>query len=129
MKTTFETLGGPYRQEGDYLLPNVEVPESPQIGIWGQRRRRYLREHEKATYTAMLLSGGLNAHLEEVDRSASEMFDRLVAQIAEQEGITEQLKAANQMEWVQRTNNIRNRVIEIVSATLICKMGSPPAIG
>ena len=129
MKTTFETLGGTYRQEGDYLLPNVEVPESPQIGIWGERRRRYLREHEKATYTAMLLSGELNAHLEEVDRSASEMFDRLVAQIAEQEGITEQLKAANQMEWVQRTNNIRNRVIEIVSATLICKMGSPPAIG
>ena len=100
MKTTFETLGGTYRQEGDYLLPNVEVPESPQIGIWGERRRRYLREHEKATYTAMLLSGELNAHLEEVDRSASEMFDRLVAQIAEQEGITEQLKAANQMEWV-----------------------------
>ena len=129
MKTTFETLGGTYRQEGDYLLPNVEVPESPQIGIWGERRRRYLREHEKPTYTAMLLSGELNAHLEEVDRSASEMFDRLVAQIAEQEGITEQLKAANQMEWVQRTNNIRNRVIEIVSATLICKMGSPPAIG
>ena len=129
MKTTFETLGGTYRQEGDYLLPNLEAPEGPQIGIWGERRRRYLREHEKAAYTAMLLSGGLNAHLEEVDRSASEMFDRLVAQIAEQEGITEQLKAANQMEWVQRTNNIRNRVIEIVSATLICKMGSPPAIG
>ena len=129
MKTTFEALGGTYRQEGDYLLPNVDVPESPKIGIWGERRRRYLREHEKAAYTAMLLSGELNAHLEEVDRSASEMFDRLVAHIAEQEGITEQLKAANQMEWVQRTNNIRNRVIEIVSATLICKMGSPPAIG
>ena len=129
MKTTFEALGGIYRQEGDYLLPNIEMPESPRIGIWGVRRRRYLRGHEKATYTAMLLSGELNAHLEEVDRSASEMFDRLVAQIAEQEGITEQLKAANQMEWVQRTNNIRNRVIEIVSATLICKMGSPPAIG
>ena len=129
MKSTFEILGGTYRQEGDYLLPNVEAPESPQIGIWGERRRRYLQEHEKATYTAMLLSETLNAHLEEADRSASEMFDRLVAQIAEQEGITEQLKAANQMEWVQRTNNIRNRVIEIVSATLICKMGSPPAIG
>lgn len=77
----------------------------------------------------MLLSGTINTHLEEVDRSASEMFDRLVAQIAEQEGITEQLKAANQMEWIQRMNNIRNRVIEIVSATLICKTGSPPAIG
>ena len=129
MESTFEKLGGTYRQEGDYLFPNIEVPESPQIGVWGERRRRYLREHEKATYTSMLLSGELNAHLEEIDRSASEMFDRLVAQIAEQEGITEQLKAANQMEWVQRTNNIRNRVIEIVSATLICKMGSPPAIG
>ena len=129
MKTTFEILGGTYRKEGDYLIPDVEVPESPKIGIWGERRRRYLREHEKAAYTAMLLSGELNAHLEEVDRSVSEMFDRLVAHIAEQEGITEQLKAANQMEWVQRTNNIRNRVIEIVSATLICKMGSPPAIG
>ena len=75
--------------------------------------------HEKATYTAMLLSGELNAHLEEADRSASEMFDRLVAQIAEQEGITEQLKAANQMEWVQQTNNIRNRTSEIVHTTLI----------
>ena len=119
MKTTFEALGGTYRQEGDYLLPNVDVPESPKIGIWGERRRRYLREHEKAAYTAMLLSGELNAHLEEVDRSASEMFDRLVAQIAEQEGITEQLKAVNQMEWVQRMNNIRSRVNEIINAELI----------
>ena len=121
MKSTFEILGGTYRQEGDYLLPNVEAPESPQIGIWGERRRRYLQEHEKATYTAMLLSETLNAHLEEADRSASEMFDRLVAQIAEQEGITEQLKAANQMEWVQRMNDIRNRASEIVHTTLISK--------
>jgi len=124
-----EKSGLHYKLVSDYYLPCLEAPEAPQIGVWGERRRRYLREHEKATYTAMLLSGELNAHLEEVDRSASEMFDRLVAQIAEQEGITEQLKAANQMEWVQRMNNIRNRVIEIVSATLICKMGSPPAIG
>ena len=119
MKTTFEALGGTYRQEGDYLLPNVDVPESPKIGIWGERRRRYLREHEKATYTAMLLSGELNAHLGEVDRSASEMFAHLAAQIAEQEGITEQLKAVNQMEWVQRMNNIRSRVNEIINAELI----------
>ena len=119
MKTTFEALGGIYRQEGDYLLPNLEAPESPQIGIWGERRRRYLREHEKAAYTAMLLSGTLNAHLGEVDRSASEMFAHLAAQIAEQEGITEQLKAVNQMEWVQRMNNIRSRVNEIINAELI----------
>ena len=119
MKTTFEALGGIYRQVGDYLLPNLEMPESPKIGVWGERRRRYLREHEKATYTAMLLSGTLNAHLGEVDRSASEMFAHLAAQIAEQEGITEQLKAANQMEWVQRMNNIRSRVNEIINAELI----------
>ena len=121
MKTTFETLGGTYHQEGDYLLPNVEVPESPQIGFWGERRRRCLREHEKATYTAMLLNGTLNAHLKEVDRSASEIFDRLVAQIAEQEGITEQLKATDQMEWVRQMNNIRNRAGEIIRSTLISK--------
>ena len=129
MQTDFKAMGGTYTQVGDYLLPDVEAPESPQIGIWGERRRKYLQEHDKVTYTAMLLADTLNAHLEEVDRSASKMFDRLVAQLVVQEGVTEQLKAANQMEWVQRTNNIRNRVIEIVSATLICKMGSPPAIG
>ena len=118
MKTTFEALGGTYHKEGDYLLPNIEVPKSPQIGIWGERRRRYLREHEKATYTAMLLSGELNAHLEEVDRSASEMFDRLVAQMAAQEGITEQLKATHPIEWVRKMNGIRSRVVEIVNAEL-----------
>ena len=121
MKTTFEALGGIYRQEGDYLLPNLEAPESPQIGIWGERRRRYLREHEKAAYTAMLLSGELNAHLEEVDRSASEMFDCLLVQIAAQEGVTEQLKASNQMEWVLQMNNIRNHADEIIRSTLISK--------
>ena len=119
MKTTFEALGGTYHKEGDYLLPNIEVPKSPQIGIWGERRRRYLREHEKATYTAMLLSGTLNAHLEEIDRSANEIFDRLVAQIAAQEGVTEPLKTTNQLEWVQRMNNIRSRVNEIINAELI----------
>ena len=118
MKTTFEILDGTYRQEGDYLIPDVEVPESPKIGIWGERRRQHLREHEKATYTAMLLSGTLNAHLEEIDRSASEMFDRLVAQMATQEGITEQLKATHPIEWVRKMNGIRSRVVEIVNAEL-----------
>ena len=88
-----------------------------------------MREHEKAIYTAMLLNGTLNAHLEEVDRSACEMFDCLVAQIVSQEGVTEQLKASNQMEWVQRMNDTRSCVIEIVSATLIHKTGSSSAIG
>lgn len=119
MKTTFEALGGTYRQEGDYLLPNIELPESPQSGVWGERRRRYLREHEKATYTAMLLSGEFNAHLEEVDRSASEMFDRLVAEMAVHQGVTEQLKASNRMAWVCRMNNIRQCAFEIVCKELI----------
>ena len=119
MKTTFEALGGTYRQEGDYLLPNVEAPESPLIGIWGERRRRYLRGHEKATYTAMLLSGELNAHLEEVDSSANEMYDRLILQLAEQKGITEQLKAENTLEWVGRMNNIQACAREIVDKEII----------
>ncbi len=116
-----EKSGLHYKLVSDYYLPCLEAPEAPQIGIWGERRRRYLQEQEKATYTAMLLSETLNAHLEEADRSASEMFDRLVAQLVVQEGVTEQLKAANQMEWVQRTNNIRNRTSEIVHSTLISK--------
>jgi len=119
MKTTFEALGGIYRQEGDYLLPNLEAPESPQIGIWGERRRRYLQTSQKALYTAMLLSGTLNDHLEEVDRSANEMFDRLAAKMAAQEGITEQMKATNPMEWAQQCKNVHNYAKEVVFQTLI----------
>ena len=119
MQTIFEKMGGTYRQEGDYLLPNIEVPESPQIGNWGERRRRYLREHQKALYTAMMLSDTLNAHLEEVDHAAVELHDRLVTQMAAQERITEALKANDQLAWVQRMNNIRNRVSEIVYKELI----------
>ena len=119
MKSTYETMGGKYRQDGDYLLPNFEVPEYPQVGVWGERRRKYLREHQKALYTAMMLSDILNTHLEEVDHTANEMYDRLTSQLAEQEGITEQLKAANQMEWVQQMNNVRNRAAEVVWKELI----------
>lgn len=120
MKSTYETMGGKYRQEDDYFLPNLEAPECPKVGVWGERRRKYLREHQKALYTAMMLSDTLNAHLEEVDRTATEMYDRLTSQLTEQEGITEQLKAANQMEWVQQMNNIRNRAAEVVRKELIC---------
>ena len=120
MKSTYETMGGNYQQNGDYLLPNLEVPESPKIGVWGERRRKYLHEHQQALYTAMMLSDTLNTHLEEVDRTAAEMFDRLTSQLAEQEGITEQLKIANQMEWVQQMNNIRNQATEVVWKELIC---------
>ena len=114
MKSTYETMGGKYRQDGDYLLPNFEVPECPKVGIWGERRCKYLRKHQQALYTAMMLSDTLNTHLEEVDRTATEMYDRLTSQLAAQEGITEQLKATNQMEWVQRMNSIRSCAAEIV---------------
>ena len=120
MKSTYETMGGNYQQNGDYLLPNLEVPECPKVGVWGERRRKYLREHQKALYTAMMLSDTLNAHLGEVDHTATEMYDRLTSQLAAQEGITEQLKATNQMEWIQQMNNIRNRATEVVWKELIC---------
>ena len=119
METIFEKLGGTYRQEGDYLLPNIEVPESPQIGIWGQRRLQYLRISKKVLYTTMLMGGTLKEHLEEVDKSAEEIFEQLATQMKLQEGITEDLKANNQMEWVQRMNNIRNRATEIIYKELI----------
>ena len=119
MQTTFEKLGGTYRQVGDYLLPDIEVPEIPQIGIWGQRRLQYLRTNQRVLYTTMLMSDTLKAHLEEVDKSAEEMFNHLVVQMEAQEGVTEELKANNQMEWVQRINNIRNHAAEIVCKELI----------
>ena len=119
MQSTFEKLGGTYRKEGDYLLPNMEVPESPAIGIWGQRRHKHLIEHNHALYTALFLSGKLTAHLEEIDRVASKMYDRLVEQLKERDGITEELKAANQMEWVRCMNTIRSEVETVVMGELI----------
>ena len=108
-----------YHWEGDYLIPDLVALESPQIGIWGERRWQFLRKHQKPIYDAMLMSGTLNAHLEEVDRSAEEMLDRLMTQMAEREGVTEQLKAEDQMTWVQCMNNIRHRAEEIVRKDLI----------
>ena len=120
MQTDFEAMGGTHTSEGDYLLPNVEVPVSPKIGIWGERRRKYLRTSQRALYTAMLLGDTLNAYLEEIDRSATEMFDRLIEQMKGRDGITEDMKAANQLEWVQRMNVIRQEAAEIVIRELIC---------
>ena len=119
MQSTFEKLGGTYRQEGDYLLPNIEAPESPQIGIWGQRRLQYLRTNKNGLYMTMLMSGKLKDHLEEVDKSAEEMFEQLTIQMQAQEGVSKALKENNQLAWVQRMNNIRNRVSEIVYKELI----------
>lgn len=119
-KYIYDKKNGPhYKLVGDYYLPCLEAPEAPQDGVWGHRRRTYLREHNKALYTAMLLSGELNIHLETTNRDAGQMFDRLMCQFAAAEGITEELKAADPQEWVQRMNNIRSRVTEIVNAELI----------
>ena len=120
-KTIFEEMGGTYRQVGDYLLPNITVQtkETECIGLWGQRHARHLKEYHKVLYMNLLTSGKLNAHLAEIDRQAEDMFSQLVKQIAECEGVTEQLKAENQMEWVRRMNNIRNIAAGIINHELI----------
>ena len=108
-----------YTLVGDYYRTNLVAPESPNIGRWGMLRFNYLRKRREALYTIMLMEGTLNPHLEDVDRQAQEMEQQLISQLARQEGITEQLKAENQMEWVAQMNNIRNRADEIVLNDLI----------
>lgn len=108
-----------YHWEGDYLIPDLEPPESPQIGIWGERRRQYLRNHQKPLYMDLLFNGKLNTHLEEVDQAADAMMDQLMKQFAQQEKITEQLKASDEIAWVQAMNSIRSRADEIVRKELI----------
>ena len=121
MKSLFEQMGGAYTLQGDYYLPNLTLPaeENKIIGIWGQRHLRYIRQHRKVFYTNLLTSGRLNGYLADIDRQATELFFRLIEQMTEREGVTEQLKAENQMEWVCRMNNIRSRAMEIVNADLI----------
>ena len=121
MKSLFEQMGGTYREENGYLIPNLGLPDEEQhtIGIWGQRHRRYLRKNRKALYADLLTSGKLNCYLADIDRQAEEMFSRLVKQMAETENITEGLKSTNPMMWVGKMNNIRNRVKEIVTTELI----------
>ena len=110
-----------YTQQGDYLLPDLKLPEQPkvEIGIWGKRHLKYIEHYRPILYTNLLTSCKLTAYLADIDKEANEMFDRLVKGFAEQEGVTEQLKAENQMMWVQQMNNIRNRVTEIVNNELI----------
>ena len=119
-KSFFEQMGGTYHQEGDYLLPDLAPPKSVPIGIWGQRRKHYLKTQREPIYTALLLSGKLDSHLSEIDAQAETMFFQLVKQLAEQEGVTEELNAEDQMEWVGRMNSIRNWAEEIIRAELIC---------
>lgn len=121
-KTIFEEMGGAYARQGDYLLPCLSLPaekENRPIGVWGQRHLRYLRQHRKVFYTNLLTSGKLDSYLADIDKQAEDMFFRLVEQMAEREGVTEQLKAENQIEWVGRMNNICSRAAEIVNAELI----------
>ncbi len=110
-----------YELQGDYYLPCLKLPEEPEvhIGIWGQRHRRYLKSHRRALYTSLLTSGKLNNYLTDLNEQAEAMFSRLVKQLSEKEGVTEGLKAENQMLWVQRMNNVRNVAMEIVSSELI----------
>ena len=110
-----------YEMQGDCYLPCLKLPEEEavHIGIWGQRHRRYLKDHHKALYTSLLTSGELNDYLADLNEQAEAMFSRLVKQLSEKEGVTEDLKAENQMLWVQRMNNLRNTATEIVSSELI----------
>lgn len=121
-KTIFEEMGGTYVRQGDYLIPCLTLPteeKAKPIGAWGQRHKCYLREHNRGVYTSLLTSGKLNSYLADIDEQAREMYFRLVEQMADREGVTEQLKAAHQMAWVGRMNNIRSRAMAIVAEELI----------
>lgn len=114
-----EINGLQYKLVSDYYFPCLEAPEAPQIGVWGRRRRTYLREHNQALYAALLLSGELDTHLEAIDRDAEQMFDQLIRQYTAAEGVTEELKAADQLEWMQQMNCIHNRAAEFVCQEFI----------
>ena len=121
-KTIFEEMGGTYTQVGDYLLPDLKLPDEEKqanIGVWGMRHKRFLKENHRVLYANLMTSGKLVTYLDDIERQATSMFLRLVKEFAEKEGVTEELKATDQMLWVQRMNNIRNRATEIVNAELI----------
>ena len=121
-KTIFEAMGGAYVRQGDYLFPCLSLPAekgNKPIGVWGQRHLRYLKQHCKVLYTNLLTSGKLRSYLANIDEQAETMFFRLVEQMAQLNGVTESLKASDQMAWVQKMNNIRNSAQEIVYAELI----------
>ena len=103
-----------YTKQGDYLIPNLSLPESPKVGKYGMLRRTYLRNHHRGLYTGMMLSQTLNSHLEEIDQQANEMVEALIRQMAKEHGVTESMKASNQMEWVRQMNNIHNVAEKII---------------
>ena len=121
-KTIFEEMGGTYTRVGDYNLPDLKLPEEEKqanIGVWGMRHKRFLKENHRVLYTNLMASGKLVAYLDDIERQATEMFLRLVKELAEKENVNEELKATDQMLWVQKMNNIRNRATEIINAELI----------
>lgn len=122
MKSIFEQQGGTYTMQGDYRLPNLLPPteEKRPISVWGQRRLNYLKQHRKVLYYTLLTSGKLHSHLADIEEQAQDLFSRLVKQYTEKEGITEQLKATDQMKWVQKMNNIREHANELVMKEVIC---------
>ena len=121
MKTIFEEMGGTYRQAGDYFIPNITLPDDGeyQIGKYGRMRRSDLKEHRPSLYSTLILDGILFKHLAEIDQACNERMETIISAMAKQEGVTEALKAANQMEWVRRMNNIRSRAEEIVLTELV----------
>lgn len=121
-KTIFEEMGGTYTQVGDYYLPDLKLPEEEKqanIGVWGMRHKRFLKENHRVQYTNLMTSGKLVAYLDDIEQQATAMFLRLVKELAEKENVTEDLKATDQMLWVQKMNNIRNRATEIVNTEVI----------
>ena len=121
-KTIFEQMGGTYTRVGDYYLPDLKLPEEEKqanIGVWGMRRKRFLKENHRVLYANLMTSGKLVAYLDDIEQQATAMFLRLVKELAEKENVTEELKETDQMLWVQKMNNIRNRATEIVNAELI----------
>lgn len=120
-QTVFEQMNGTYTQQGDYLIPCLTLhdEEKVEISLWGQRNLSYLKQSHKVLYYNLLTSGKLNSHIAEIDKQANDMFFRLVKELAEKENITEELKSNGQMLWVQKMNNIRNRVTEIVNKEII----------
>lgn len=121
MNTLFEKNGGKYEMQGDYRLPCVTLPQdiTEHIGVWGERHRRFLKTHHRVRYYNLLTAGMLDSHLADLDQRAEKMFTDLVKSLAEKEGVTEKLKAAVPMKWVQKMNNIRNRATEIVNAEVV----------
>ena len=121
-KTIFEQMGGTYTRVGDYYLPNLKLPEEEKqanIGVWGMRHKRFLKENHRVLYANLMTSGKLVAYLDDIEQQATAMFLRLVKELAGKENVNEELKAADMMLWVQKMNNIRNRAMEIVNAELI----------